>query len=68
MKGKMGGDDEGDKNNWMENPDTNMQYYNSYVENLFLHKREGSKTVRLKDLFVMPMYEEVTFGKVTKPE
>ncbi len=61
----MGGDDEGDKNNWMENPDTNMQYYNSYVENLFLHKREGSKTVRLKDLFVMPMYEEVTFGKVT---
>lgn len=64
-EGKNGGDDEGDKNNWMENPDTNMQYYNSYVENLFLHKREGSKTVRLKDLFVMPMYEEVTFGKVT---
>lgn len=52
-------------NHRMESSDAKMQYYNSYVENLFLHKREGSKTVRLKDLFVMPMYEEVTFGKVT---
>lgn len=56
---------EEDGNHRMESPDAKMQYYNSYVENLFLHKREGSKTVRLKDLFVMPMYEEVTFGKVT---
>ncbi len=59
----------GDKNNRGENPDipdVNTQYYNSYVENLFLHKREGSKTVRLKDLFVMPMYEEVAFGEVTE--
>ena len=56
---------EGDKNNKVENTDANIQYYNSYVENLFLHKGEGSKTVRLKDLFVMPMYEEVAFGKAT---
>ena len=39
--------------------DTNRQYYNSYVENLFLHRGEGSKTVRLKDLFVIPKYEEI---------
>lgn len=46
----------------MESLNANEQYYNNYVENLFLHKKEGSKTVRLKDLFVMPMYEEVAFG------
>ena len=56
---------EEDGNHRVESPDAKMQYYNGYVENLFLHKREGSKTVRLKDLFVMPMYEEVTFGNVT---
>ncbi len=57
---------EEDGNHRVESPDAKMQYYNSYVENLFLHKRKGSKTVRLKDLFVMPMYEEVTFGNVTE--
>ncbi len=60
---------EGDKNNRSENldiSDMNMQYYNSYVENLFLHKREGSKTVRLKDLFVMPMYDVIAFGEEAK--
>ncbi len=36
--------------------DTNEQYYNSFVENLFLHREEGSKNVRLKDLFVLPHY------------
>lgn len=46
--------------------DTNEQYYNTYVENLFLHKGEGSKTVRLQDLFVMPRYEEIQWnGKKT---
>ena len=39
--------------------DTNRQYYNSYVENLFLHRGEKSKTVRLKDLFIIPRYEEI---------
>ena len=39
--------------------DTNEQYYNNFVENLFLHKSAGSKAVRLKDLFVMPRYEEI---------
>lgn len=56
---------EEDKNHRAENPDANTQYYNSYVENLFLHRGGGSKTVRLKDLFVMPMYGEVAFGRVT---
>ena len=39
--------------------DTNEQYYNSYIENLFLHRGEESKTVRLKDLFIIPKYEEI---------
>ncbi len=39
--------------------DTNKQYYNSFVENLFLHRWEENKTVRLKDLFIIPMYEEI---------
>lgn len=49
----------------MESLNANEQYYNNYVENLFLHKKEGSKTVRLKDLFVMPMYEEIVLGRAT---
>lgn len=36
--------------------DTNEQYYNSFVEKLFLHRGAGSKNVRLKDLFVLPDY------------
>lgn len=36
-----------------------MQYYNCFVENLFLHRKEKNKTVRLKDLFVIPEYEEI---------
>lgn len=52
-----------DANACMESLDANVQYYNNYVENLFLHKGEGSKSVRLKDLFVMPMYKEAAFGR-----
>lgn len=54
-----------DINDCTGSSNANVQYYNNYVENLFLHTGEGSKTVRLKDLFVMPMYKEVAFGKVT---
>ena len=47
----------------VKNSDANDQYYNSFVENLFLHREEGSKTVRLKDLFVMPKYEEIQWNE-----
>lgn len=39
--------------------DTNEQYYKSFVENLFLHRENGSKSICLKDLYVMPRYEEI---------
>ena len=55
-----------DANDRMESPNANEQYYNNYVENLFLHKREGSKMVCLKDLFVMPRCEVIAFGKEAK--
>lgn len=39
--------------------DTNEQYYNSFVENLFLHKGKGNKAISLKDLYVIPKCEEI---------
>lgn len=40
---------------------TNIQYYNSFVDNLFLHKEKNSKTIRLSDLYVMPRFKEMTW-------
>lgn len=42
----------------MKMTDPNEQYYNSFVERLFLHREEGSKAICLKDLYVIPKYEE----------
>lgn len=49
-------------------PDTNMQYYNSFVDNLFLHKAEGSKTIRLLDLYVMPRFKEISWKEERYPD
>ena len=54
------------RNDRVKVPDTNEQYYNSFIENLFLHREKGSKIVRLKDLFVMPKYEEIWVDKEEK--
>lgn len=60
---KLGKQVKGDS---LKTSNANEQYCNSFIENLFLHREEGSKTVRLKDLFVMPKYEEILWSEKRK--
>ena len=47
---------------------SNIQYYNSFTDNLFLHKSEKEKIIRLLDLYVMPQYKVISWEEESEPK